>query len=352
MHMVISCLSLAALLGQSAATAKTGVGRLAVRFSYDASDAPGSCPTAERLRSEIQASLERDPFQSDAPLLLSVKLSRLVPGQRELVAVITVIDSSGAVLGQQHIREPDGSCHALASAAAFAARLALEPMSELPATVASPPLQRVSVSPAGTANASASVVASPPPRLLSTSNPPVSVEQRVAHPNEQNATVEGVLAIGPIVAFGASVAPNLGLMVSGDLRLHHVSLGLQLRADLPASADLSSPSGASEQTWLLAGGVVPCGRFGPFAACGLLLLGREQSIGSGLNPDRTLDTFYGAAGLRLGYEIRPWRDFGFALDGDLLFPFARTQLYASDQLEWRTPPISASIWLAFESWIH
>jgi hypothetical protein len=158
---------------------------------------------------------------------------------------------------------------------------------------------------------------------------------------------EWVFGLGPLLALGASVSPNAGLMAGGEVRWRGWSLGLDLRGDFPDSTALAFA--ATEQTWLLTAGLVPCRRFGPVAACALFVLGREEARGFGLESDDKVDSLYSAAGARLQAELWTWQSFGLALSADGLVPLARTQTYVSGQPEWRTPSFSGVIWLSAQS---
>ncbi len=326
-------LTLLTLLAQGAAPPRPTIGRLVARFSYQTEGATQGCPTAAQMRREIQSGLDYDPFQPEAPLLLSIKIAPDDSRKGEGSAEVSLSDARGNLSGQQHIRADNADCQSLALSAALAARLALEPVVTGPAASA-PEAHAVAGPPLG---------AVPPPEVHAE-----ATSGSAAH----RASVDGVIGVGPLVGFGAGVAPNWGLLLGGEMRWRHASLGLQVRADFPSSAALQVNTNASIQTALIAGILAPCGRLGGFAGCGLLALGREQSSGSGMASNETLNTFYGAAGIRLAYGVRPWHELGFALSGDLLVPFARTQLLVSGQPAWRTPPLSVAISIAVETWIQ
>jgi len=294
------------------------------RFSYVYPVAT-ACSSEAALKAAIADGLGYDPFkspeQSVPRLQLSVAIRRESATTPSLVVEIALSDEAGHLLGHQNIRSALGDCRVLSSATALAARLILEPQAS-PAAVSKP----ISPEPAGEQLAVMRFVAAPP------------MTHRAA---------EWVFGLGPLLALGASVSPNAGLMAGGELRWRGWSLGLDVRGDFPDSTALAF--GASEQTWLLTAGLVPCRRFGLVAACGLLLLGREEARGFGLAGEETVDSLYSAAGARLQAEIWTWQSFGFAVSADGLVPLARTQTYVSGQPEWRTPSFSGVIWLSGQS---
>jgi len=299
------------------AIAAADVTRFTARFSYDRP--PGErCPNDERMQEAIVRGLGYDPFQPGAPLRLqlAIRVPREAPAS--LTAEITLTDDSGRLLGQQTIKDVSGDCRTLASAAALAAQLVLEPEG-FPKSARPAP---------------------PPPALPEPAPipPPAVAEAAPAPPVQRAEPVEWVLGIGPLLALGASVQPNAGGVASGEVRWRHVALGLELRIDAPAAQGL--PLGASEQTWLGGGGLVPCYRLAGFAGCGVLFLGGEQARGFGLASPSTLNTFYAAVGARAEYEWWFQPRFGLAVSADLLVPFARTQTSISGQAEWSTPPVS------------
>jgi hypothetical protein len=316
-HNILKWACALAFLPAFAQTAQGGVTRLTARLAYERGGMPG-CPSEKQLRADIASGLDYDPFQPGAPLLLSIAL-RDSTEPKGLVAEISLTDDHGRLLGQQRIHS-QGDCRSLASAAALVARIALEPASE---------------SSAKAATVTAAPSASP---ALTASAPPFTEAHVSNQSSSRAAPVRVVVEAGPLVAVAASVSPNAGVLAGGEARWERFSIGLQLRVDFPSGAAL--PNGGTEQTWLTAGGVVPCLRFGPLATCGLLFVGREESSGTGLQPSKVVNTLYAAAGGRLSGELWLINSFGLALTADLLVPFARTQTYVSDQPVWSTPPVS------------
>jgi len=296
--------------GRAAATDSRGTADL--RYAHPSA---AGCPSEAALKAAIAEGLGYDPFklpgQSGSRPLLTVTIHRESELIASLVAEIALSDEAGQLLGQQSIRSASGDCRVLSSAAALAARLILEP----PSTAVSP---------------------EPPPVVRFAAQSPIP-----------RRPTEWVFALGPLLALGTSVSPNAGLMAGAEVRWHGWSLGLDARGDFPDSTAL--PFGASEQTWLLTAGLVPCRRFGPVAACAIFLLGREEARGFGLEGGNTVDSFYGAVGARAQAELWTWQTFGFSLSADGLVPLARTQTYVSGQPEWRTPSFSGVIWLSAQS---
>jgi hypothetical protein len=304
------------------------VSHLIARFSYETVD-PRRCPSAGQLKHQIQRGLDYDPFQPDAPLRLAIKITHEEAHGEPLTAEITVSDEHGLLLTQRRIRSPSGDCPALAAAAALAARLSLQPMVDAP--IPGPP-------PAATA----APASNPAPNELTASIRPVET-----HAPER----DWVLDVAALLAVGAVGTPSWGLLIGTELRWPSVSLGLQLRVDLPSSVALPIDATASGRISLLAVNIAPCLRKGGFSGCGLLVLGLQHSTGEGLDSNQTLDTFYGAGGVRAGYEYRPWRALGFFADADLLIPFARTELLVNGEAQWQTPPVSGVLSLGVETWI-
>jgi hypothetical protein len=321
-------IALLASIGSASGVAHAEVTRLTVQLSYRRGNVP-SCPAEEKLKEAIVSGLGYDPFQPAAPLLLSIAMLPTGGTSAELMAEITLSDDRGRMLGQQRIRSAQGSCRVLAAAAALAARFVLEPEG-----TSSP-----SENPTGATNPSQA------PAHLSISGPPAAVVSRAS----AGPMPRWIVGAGPLFALGASVSPNLGGMAGVEMRLRHLSLGLDLRADAPASTTLQS--GAREQTWLLAGGPVSCWRFGdlPLASCALLLVGNEQSRGFGLERGTTLNTLYLALGVRGQGELWIWRSWGLSVSADVLFPLVRTQTFVSGQPEWRTPSASLVVSLSVQA---
>jgi hypothetical protein len=252
-------------------------------FDYQAPRAAG-CPTAEEVQAAIVRGLEADPFRSTAGLHLSVAIRSARDGSRGLTADIALSDEAGESLGLQRIRSRTGDCRVLSDAAALAARMILEPAGDTDSATPS-------ALPAATPASDTTPAAPVPAGVAASISPPATSSRN---------HVEWVFSLGPIAALGASLGPNVGAMAGVELRWRQLSLGVDLRADLPDSAALSPE--ASEQTSLIAAGLTPCRRFGfrlgsrsgALAGCALLFLGREQADGVGLVQGQTLATFYAA----------------------------------------------------------
>jgi hypothetical protein len=309
--------------------AAADVTRGGTSFSY-ASPVAAGCSSEAALKAAIADGLGDDPFKSPEQSVrrprLTVAIRRESATTLSLVAEIALSDKAGHLLGHQSIRSASGDCRVLSSATALAARLILEPEAALQPR--SKPI--------------AQLTARPP--VVTISPEPAQMVRFVAPSPIAHRSTEWVFGLGPLLSLGASVSPNAGLMAGGEVRWRGWSLGLDVRGDFPDSTALAF--GASEQTWLLTTGFVPCRRFGPVAACALFLLGRQEARGFGLEGRETVDSLYSAAGARVQAELWTWKTFGFALSADGLMPLARTQTYVSGQPEWRTPPLSGVIWLS------
>jgi hypothetical protein len=315
--------ALLASMGSTAGLAQAEVTRLTAQFSYQPGNV-ASCPPEQSLKDSIVSGLGYDPFQPAAHLRLSVAILPTGGTSAELVAEITLSDDRGRLLGQQRIRSRLGNCRVLASAAALAARLVLEPET--------------------TSSETAPVATSAPQAPAPTSIP--GPRAATASHSSPRPTPQWIIGAGPLFALGASVSPNGGGLAGVEARWQHISLGFDLRADVPDSVALAS--GAREQTWLFAGGAVPCLRFGdfPLAPCALLFFGGEQSRGFGLERSSTLYTPYLAAGVRGQGEIWIAQMWGLSFAVDGLFPVVLTRTFISGQPEWKTPSGSLVLWLS------
>lgn len=143
------------------------------------------------------------------------------------------------------------------------------------------------------------------------------------------------------VRLGSSRAPAVGLGVDVGVRWRErpFSLALELRAALPALADVATLPGTRIGTWLVTGAVVPCGRVGWFFGCGIVEAGVVRTTGAELAAGSDSSGPYVAMGGRAGVEI-PIKNEPLALrlSGDL------TGVLTSTRISSPAPDADGDIW--------
>jgi hypothetical protein len=146
-----------------------------------------------------------------------------------------------------------------------------------------------------------------------------------------------------LVAFAA--APSEAV-VGADLwaaaRLGIASLGLELRADAPASTDVAADGGRASVTFLAAT-VAPCLHASAFFACTLGSFGWLHASGVDVPVPKSGSAFVPALGPRVGIEVPLGRSISLRVRGDLLVNLLRTTVSLDSQPAWTAPLASEMV---------
>ncbi len=302
------------------------------RLSYTLGAGASDCPSRNLLRDAVKRRLGYDPFDPAAGPEVAVELAAAGP---RLTASVRFLDAQGQQTGLRVVEAAGAYCLELVDVVALAVSLALDPVAaqraHRPRRGREPetPVDRRGGEPGGAESAAdGSTAAALDPAALATV-PPV---------------LGGALYLDLLVALGAAPAPSVGLVVGGALRSERWSIGLELRADLPAS---KAAAGARVATHLVVGSLLPCVHFGPLAGCAVVSAGAVFARAAGFEGARGGESPFVAGGARAAFE---WPLFGDGAAGslairvsaELLFPVTRSALWLGDREVWSTPPATGS----------
>jgi hypothetical protein len=142
------------------------------------------------------------------------------------------------------------------------------------------------------------------------------------------------VGLGALAAAGAGPAVSFGLAARASLRWRALSVGVEGRADLPASADTAAGpvSGALRLVSL-----VPCAHLSVLFGCGVVSAGVIQSE-SEANGARE-STAFAAAGARVGVGVPVVSWLEVMGHVDVLATLSRTAVLVDGVEAWRTPPL-------------
>jgi len=283
------------------------------------------CPDELELRNAIAGRLGYDPFEPTAPRLVLATIARDATG---LHADIEIRGDDNTVLGTRRLSAARNDCRELGSAMELAISVAIDPLS-----LSRPPLPPAPPPPPPAAPEPIAPQPQPPPPPPTAA---VAVETRVARPLSLRASASLLSSLGAGPAIDAGFAVQIGL------RSGMVSLGLEGRGDLPASAT-ELPTGGGVQSSLLLAALVPCIHYR--VARGCAVAGAGELYGSGIHVDQPHDqhTFYAAAGARAGIELHLAGRLSLDVHVDLLGTLTRTTLRLANMDVWTTPPVSAAL---------
>jgi hypothetical protein len=244
------------------------------------------------------------------------------------------VQDMGEPRGERRI-DTATSCEDLASGAALAVSMAIDPIAALgPAPSGEPegsePEQQPEPEPKLTEPAEPEPAEPEPPPP-----PPPALSLRVperALTSERGRFVAwaGARAWSGVVP-ALSVGPSLGLDYARGLW----SLGLDAFV-VPAQTERAFGSARAVSVSLYAAELTPCVRLSELQACALFASGALLARGEGVARPQTGQSFFAAAGLRLGYSLALGR-FSLTPSTQVAVRLQRSVLFLDDTPVWTTP---------------
>jgi hypothetical protein len=155
-------------------------------------EGPESCPNESELRQEVLARLGYDPFDNEAPRVVTTVIRRT---DGRFVATVTVREENGVVRTREPLVSTATRCDELAASVVLAMSIAIDPMSLTRPPAAPPPAAPTSepAAPPGTHDATTS---------LGRAATPIPPERR---------PVDGWLGIGAESSVGVLPSPSFGV---------------------------------------------------------------------------------------------------------------------------------------------
>jgi len=188
-------------------------------------------------------------------------------------------------------------------------------------------------------------VAAPPPAAAEASeSAPKTAETR-----EREIAFRAEAGVGGSIASGAAPSTAFGLLGFFEVRRDIFSLGVDLRADLPASRAVAG--GGRVQSSLVLASLAPClhlsiPRDAPLFLCALASAGQLSGSADGLAHPSSASAFFAAFGGRLGVDVPLGDTFFLRAHGDLLVAATRHVLTVDDAPAFTVPPVAAVLGLA------
>ena len=288
-----------------------------------------ACPDEAAFRKRVTERMGRNPFAVGASRKIQVLFTR---AGATLTALVRV-EEAGKPRGERRI-ETRAGCEELASGAALAVSIAIDPLAALGA-----PSPSEATPPEPTPPPPEPKAPSPEPK-----NAPPPARARAGRASEPEAIVQRWFVRGQGRAWlGAVPGVGEGLSLGLGFRRDWASLGLDGSAVLPRTESVSGTRRAVAVA-LLGAQLSPCAHFSALRGCALFASGALFARGEGVDNPRTATSYYAAAGIGLGYSFFSGR---FTLT-PLIEASARlstAQLSLDDQLVWNTPRLLGSFGL-------
>ena len=253
----------------------------------DYASAP-TCVDMDTFRYMVAARLlGKDPFTTDAPELLVLKLHRRAP--RFFSADLSIYDAAGERTQHRELTEPD--CTALVEGAATIVSGWLRPL-VLPPAKAKAPLP-AEVPPSAAPEPVVVVVVAPAPTPPAAEPPARAVEPRPA----ARRPVQFLVGAVARAEFGTGLRPAFGVAVDAGVRMMWFSLAVEFH--WVPSAGTTSATGIDLSDTLFAGALVACRHFGAHVTvmgCVLGEAGEIQRVPAGLRGAAGRDVLTQAGG--------------------------------------------------------
>jgi hypothetical protein len=300
---------------------------------------PGAdrCPNEDVVRTSVAARIGYDPFFLAAPTTIFVEVSR--EGDR-FAALVKLIDNQGVERGMRHLATHSPDCADLIGTLALTISLVIDPVS-----LATAPIRTDSsaVAPSPPSTPVAPVVVTPVPTgavpVLVPIAPATAPEAPRSSPSADGASFfAGVSVLGSL---GSALAPTAGAVAFGGARWRWVSLRIEARGDLPASARTPPPA----RSWTVAASAVPCAYWHTAFACAALGVESIQATGDAAAP-RNAETLVAVAGGRLGVEIAATEGFAFAAFAEGLVPLQRPRIEIDGVTVHHFSPVAGDVGLS------
>ncbi|MGZ3439103.1 MAG: hypothetical protein ACXVDD_06295 [Polyangia bacterium] len=293
---------------------------------YQAPEGAG-CPSDEAVRSAVAGELGYDPWDpvddGGSPRIV-VGIHAVRDGVRGRVEMRA---TDGKRLGARELEAP--SCAELTRALELAIAVAIDPLRAGPRPA--PPSDATPRPP---------VIVPPPPPL------------RLAAPPPRHRLVDELrlrVAFGVQGTVAAAPGPTFGFMGRVGFALRRWSLAIELRGDLPGSADVD---GGRVSASTMAAFLVPCLFHRIVAFCAIGGAGGQEVAGSGFLASRSSWVPYGALGARIELELPVSSVLAVLIHVDVMAPLTRAELYVGTerpQRVYRSAAISNSFGLALST---
>jgi len=294
-----------------------------VRFEYARQDGAGSCPDLVTIQAGVAARLGYEPFSDRAGDLVRATIQQ---SGRGLEARIELTDAKGSPRAERKLASHQRDCAELASSVELAISIAIDPFRLSSALPLSDTGQR---GPEATAMAGQGAV-----DVSTQGASPDSVAKESVAPSTPRQPLSGRVEAGLLGAVGAAPSSALGFSAGAGIRAGNLSLAIEGRADLPASAPLRI---GEASTSLLVASLVPCVHFRMMTTCALVSAGALRAAGHGLRDSRNVTLPYVAVGARLAAAIPLTHRLSLVIHGDLTTPLIEARVEVDGAAVWTSP---------------
>lgn len=288
------------------------------------------CPDEPAFRRAVSARLGRDPFVDGSARTIHVRLSQ----SGSVLSAVVSVEQAGSARGDRRI-DTRGGCDELASGAALAVSIAIDPLAALGPAAPSEPETKP-------AEPAAKPESSPPQK------PVAAKPNERPRPSPRRAPAERVAA-GMFARVGGrawlAAVPSLSAGPTLGLGYRHgvASIAVDALGVLSRSEEVPN-SARSVSVGVLGAELSPCANFADFRACALFGAGALLARGAGVSDPRTGEKWTAWAGASAGYTFATGR-FSITPTVELAARLTKTELNLNSETVWTTPRVFGSLGL-------
>jgi hypothetical protein len=297
------------------------------RLVYMRGPGADSCPGEQAVRAAVSARLGYDPFFGWAHDTVFVGITRSDGAFR---LEIKLVDDNNRQRGSRDIAVQGDECADIIDVMGLTISLVIDPTSVV-----------------GSAPSGPAAPIPPPEPPQPEPNPVMRAAPAAPIPDDRPAASAAILSqplstyigFGLLGSLGAAPAATAGGTLFVDLRWRTLSLDLEGRADLPATAG-SDLAGVTASSWLVVGSIAPCLRWSVAFGCPIASIGALGATSRG--PPVTSDKYapWLGAGGRAGAEFALSESLTFRVYAELLRTLMQHELQVDGERAYRFGPWS------------
>jgi hypothetical protein len=315
-------------------TASTASAAPQARLVYGRGAGASACADEDALRRAVAARVKYDPFFPWAPRTVVVSITER---DARLVARVELFDDRGQTEGTRELASSSSDCATLFDTLALTISIAIDPRVLTGPVTAPPAPAPMQEAPAGVDHPAprddARVAADHDPEEAPPADPASASAPRDWPDFRLSAGARGVLGTQP--------SPTGGLAIGGALVFRRASIGVELGADWPTSAD--APGGGRARAWVGSASLLPCAHLSLLRGCAVATAGRLEASGVGVAAAETRAAVYLALGARLAFEVPVAPRLALFAHADLMASMSRPTLRVGADDVWRAPPLSSAL---------
>lgn len=305
------------------------------RLVYGRGAGASACADEDALRRAVAARVGYDPFFPWAKRTVVVSIAER---DARLVARVELFDDRGQTEGTRELSSSSADCATLFDTLALTISIAIDPRVLAGPVTAPPAPAPAQVAPAGVERTAPGGDARLPADRDAEESAPVGDGVTPSPPRDRP---DFRLSAGARGVIGTQPSPTGGVALGGAVVFRKASIGVELGADWPTSAD--APGGGRARAWVASASLLPCAHVSLLRGCAVATAGRLEASGVGVAAAETRAALYVALGARLALEVPLTPRLAVFTHADLMVSAGRPTLRVGADDVWRAPAVSSAL---------